>query len=93
MNKTAASRMTTILAWSLCAVSVAVAGAALGLHILSGGVDPKGVTDGWASRVLTMCFVLIVPTTQILKSGWEIGALVTEREMSAAFPAKIMICS
>lgn len=60
MNKTAASRMTTILAWSLCAVSVAVAGAALGLHILSGGVDPKGVTDGWASRVLVVPLPMVM---------------------------------
>jgi len=60
MNKTAAPGMTTILAWSLCAVSVAVAGAALGLHILSGGVDPKGVTDGWASRVLVVPLPMVM---------------------------------
>jgi two-component system NarL family sensor kinase len=44
--------MTTPLAWSICAVAIGVSGAALWLHVLNAGVDTRGVTDGWATRVL-----------------------------------------
>ena len=45
-------QVTTPLAWAVCAVAIGVSGAALWLHVLNGGVDARGVTDGWATRVL-----------------------------------------
>ncbi|MBJ7601840.1 MAG: hypothetical protein JF888_01370 [Candidatus Dormibacteraeota bacterium] len=52
MIGTTETRTTTRLAWVICVVAIGVSAAALWLHVLNAGVDGKGITDGWANRVL-----------------------------------------
>ena len=48
---------------------------------------------GWASRTLIVLFALIIPASYYARAGWEFGGMITQRKMSTAFPAGIVVSS